>query len=384
VGGRYLEGGGHHGAHRTARQQEDHREDDEEDHDPETAPLPQSRHEENLGSGPLLDKGPLRHDRSMAKTPPRGRYAPSPTGDLHLGNASAALLAWLSVRSQGGAFVMRLEDLDRPRVRPGAAERILADLRWLGLDWDEADRGGAHAPYDQGSRTGLYEAAFRKLRDLGCVYPCFCSRRDIAAAASAPQAPGDEVRYPGTCRALTEEEARKRMSRGDPHAWRYRGEDAGSPTFVDLVHGTWPVEAVAPGDFVVRRADGVAAYQLAVVVDDAEMGITEVVRGEDLLPSTPRQILLYRSLGLAEPVFGHVPLLVGTDGVRLSKRHLGTTLAELRAAGLGAEGGGGSRSWRGWRRAAAQRRVADPGSTGALRCAAADGDRPDGLARAPP
>ncbi len=267
---------------------------------------------------------------------PRGRYAPSPTGEIHLGNAATALFAWLSVRAAGGALVLRMEDLDRPRVRSGAAERILADLAWLGLDWDEGpDRGGPHAPYEQSRRRAEYEAAFERLRAAGRVYPCFCSRRDVAASASAPQDPADEVRYPGTCRHLDPEEAERRLAAGRPGAFRFRVDEGDDPPFDDLVLGR--LRLGTPGDFVVRRADGTPAYQLAVVVDDAAMGITEAVRGSDLLSSTPRQILLYRALGLSPPVFGHVPLLLGPDGVRLSKRHAGTSLAEMRDAGLAPE-----------------------------------------------
>ena len=268
---------------------------------------------------------------------PRGRYAPSPTGILHLGNASTALLAWLSIRARDGTFVLRMEDLDRQRVRARAAEGILEDLAWLGLDWDEGpDRGGPHAPYEQSRRLPGYEAAFRRLRESGRVYPCFCSRRDVAGAASAPQVPGDEVRYPGTCRALDTEDARRRIVEGKQHAWRFRVAEGDAPTFVDLVRDPRTDEDI-PCDFVVRRADGVPAYQLAVVVDDAAMGITEVVRGDDLLSSTPRQLLLYRALGLVPPAFGHAPLLLGPDGIRLSKRHPRSSIRELRDAGCTAE-----------------------------------------------
>jgi len=266
---------------------------------------------------------------------PRGRYAPSPTGEIHLGNASTALLAWLSIRAAGGTFVMRMEDLDANRVQPGLARRILEDLAWLGLDWDEGpDRGGAYGPYDQGSRHERYREAFAKLRDDGRLYPCFCSRKDIAAAASAPQAPGDEVRYPGTCADLPPEAGRARVERGDRHAWRFRVGSAVPPGFEDLLWGRRDEDGPAAGDFVVWRSDEVPAYQLAVVVDDAAMGITEVVRGDDLLASTARQLLLFDALAYRPPVFGHVPLLLGPDGVRLSKRHRGITLAELRGRGL--------------------------------------------------
>jgi glutamyl-tRNA synthetase len=257
---------------------------------------------------------------------PRGRYAPSPTGEIHLGNASTALVAWLAARSRGGTFVMRLEDLDAARVRPGAAERIAADLRWLGIDWDEGyDVGGPHAPYVQSARIDHYRDALERLRAAGRVYPCFCSRKDIAAAASAPQQPGDETPYPGTCRDRVDAPEGRRA------AWRFRAAPGDPTSLDDAVFGRF--EAALPTDFVVWRNDGTPAYQLAVVVDDAAMGITQVVRGEDLLVSTLRQLALYRALGLPPPAFAHAPLILGADGVRLSKRHDGTSLEELRAAG---------------------------------------------------
>ena len=266
----------------------------------------------------------------------RGRYAPSPTGELHLGNASTALLAWLSIRARGGTFVMRVEDLDRNRSREELAEQCLRDLEWLGLDWDEGpDCGGNHGPYTQWSRRRDYERAFESLRQGGHLYPCFCSRRDIANAASAPQDRGEMRRYPGTCLGIPADEAEERCRRDERHAWRFRVQGDAAPAFDDLVRRRWGEDRQSPGDFVVYRADGVPAYQLAVVVDDAAMAIDEVVRGDDLLSSTPAQILLYAALGLRAPLFGHVPLLLGTDGARLSKRHRGITLRELREAGYG-------------------------------------------------
>ena len=265
---------------------------------------------------------------------PRGRYAPSPTGTTHLGNASTALLAWLSVRARGGTYVVRMEDLDRPRVVRGSADGILRDLRWLGLDWDEGpDIGGPFAPYTQSERRPLHDAAFEKLRAAGLIYQCFCSRKDIQAAASAPQTPGDEARYPGTCRDLSPSEVARRVASGATPAWRFRVAPADIVSFTDRVHGPYEADRGSIGDFVVRRADGVPAYQLAVVVDDIAMNISEVVRGDDLLPSTVRQLLLYRAFEASPPAFAHVPLLLGDDGVRLSKRHLGVTLRELRDAG---------------------------------------------------
>jgi glutamyl-tRNA synthetase len=252
----------------------------------------------------------------------RGRFAPSPSGDLHLGGARTALCAWLQARAAGGAFVLRIEDLDRPRTVEGAEARILADLRWLGLDWDEGpDVGGPSTPYRQSERVRQFAAAIKQLRDAGRAYPCFCSRAEVARAAQAPHGPADDgPRYPGTCRALTADEIAARSRLRAP-SLRLRVE----PGEIAWSDGVWGAERedveARVGDFVLMRADGVPAYQLAVVVDDAAMQVTDVVRGDDLRGSTARQLLLYRALGLAPPRFAHVPLMLGPDGARLSKRH---------------------------------------------------------------
>ena len=252
----------------------------------------------------------------------RGRLAPSPTGKVHFGTARTALCAWLAARARGGALVMRIEDLDGPRVVPGAAEAIMADLRWLGLDWDEGpDVGGPHGPYLQSQRSARYDQALEQLRSTGQTFACSCSRAEVQAASSAPH--GElGPRYPGTCRSGPTHPER-------PCALRFHMPHA--PAFVDRVDGA--IAAAEGDDFVVHRADGQYAYQLAVVVDDLAMGITEVVRGADLLSSTPRQLALYAALGAEPPAFLHVPLVLGSDGARLAKRHAALAIAEQRAAG---------------------------------------------------
>lgn len=263
--------------------------------------------------------------------PYRGRFAPSPTGDLHLGSLATALVAWRRARAAGGALVVRVEDLDASRVVVGSEARQLADLRWAGLDWDEGpDVGGAFAPYRQSERGAWYAAALACLTADGAAYLCDCSRRDIAAVASAPHAGEDGPRYPGTCRRFgMTARAWKR-----PPAVRVALPDR-VVQVDDALQGRFRQHVAREvGDFVLRRGDGVYAYQLAVVVDDLAMGISEVVRGADLLASTPRQVLLAEMLGGTAPRFAHVPLVVDTDGARLQKRAPSYTLAALRAAGM--------------------------------------------------
>ncbi|MBX7080604.1 MAG: tRNA glutamyl-Q(34) synthetase GluQRS [Nannocystaceae bacterium] len=250
-----------------------------------------------------------------------GRYAPSPTGRQHLGNARTALLAWLSARRGGRAFVLRVEDLDPGRSRPIFEQTVIADLRWLGLDWDEGpDTGGALGPYRQSQRSELYAAALARLSS----YACTCTRRSLREVASAPH--GIEPVYPGTCREHA------RVSAGAA-AIRWRAPP-GIAQADDLRLGRLAQDvATEIGDFVLRRGDGAWAYQLAVVVDDAAMGIDEVVRGEDLWRVTPRQVWLQRALSLPTPRYLHVPLLLGPDGDKLSKRHGAPDLATLREGG---------------------------------------------------
>jgi glutamyl-tRNA synthetase len=253
---------------------------------------------------------------------PDGRFAPTPSGDLHLGNLRTALLAWLAAKRDGGRFVVRVDDLDLGTVRAGAEARQLDDLRSLGLVWDGEI-------VHQSERTGRYEAAIVQLVEQGLTYPCFCTRREILEAASAPHGDAPRGAYPGTCRELTTDERRAHERNGRPPALRVRAEPR-HDAFVDLVAG--PYQGLVD-DVVVRRNDGTPAYNLAVVIDDTAQGIAEVVRGDDLLSSTPRQIHLAHLLALPIPAYAHVPLVLGADGRRLAKRDGPITLADRSSHG---------------------------------------------------
>lgn len=261
----------------------------------------------------------------MTAGPHDGRYAPSPTGDLHLGNLRTALLAWLFARSSGGRFMLRIEDLDVGRVREEFVDRQLADLAALGLDWDgDVVR--------QSTRAALYADALNRLEGEGRVFRCFCSRREVREAASAQHGEIAEGFYPGTCRRLSASEVEERVSTGEPFALRLRAEGS-EMRVVDKLRGE-RVDVV--DDLVLRRRDGAFAYNLAVVVDDAEQGVAEVVRGDDLLPSAAGQALLCDLLGLPRPTWAHVPLVLGPDGARLAKRHGAVTLRDLGEVGWSA------------------------------------------------
>ena len=264
----------------------------------------------------------------------RGRFAPTPSGLLHLGNAGTALLAWLQIRAMGGEMVMRIEDLDRPRCKREWTERLLEDMRWLGLDWDEGpDAGGNFGPYEQSRRTELYEEALHRLKDKGLLYPCYCSRADLLSAARAPHGLASEgPSYPGTCRNLSEAERKKREAVKTP-SLRFRMPER-PVIFQDGIAGRMEYAPGAGGDFVVKRADGIIGYQLAVIVDDDAMGISHVLRGWDLLDSTPRQLLLADALELTPPQYAHAPLVLGPDGKRLAKRHGDIAIAVLRQQGI--------------------------------------------------
>ncbi|WP_051317993.1 tRNA glutamyl-Q(34) synthetase GluQRS [Cohnella thermotolerans] len=270
----------------------------------------------------------------MSSSPVRGRFAPTPSGRLHLGNAATALLAWLQVRAAGGTMILRMEDLDGPRCKPGTADLVMEEMVWLGLDWDEGpDVGGPYGPYEQSARLALYEAALERLRAGGFVYPCYCSRAELQAIASAPHGLASEGgAYDGRCRRLSPAERRAKEALKTPSV-RFALPDR-SFSFVDGVAGPLTFGPGAGGDFVVKRADGIVGYQLAVVVDDIAMGVTDVFRGWDLLDSTPRQLALYEAFGERPPRFAHGPLLLGPDGSRLSKRHGSVAVSSLREQGV--------------------------------------------------
>ncbi|MEX2540507.1 MAG: tRNA glutamyl-Q(34) synthetase GluQRS [Trueperaceae bacterium] len=263
----------------------------------------------------------------------RGRFAPSPTGSLHLGNARTALVAWLRARTAGSSFVMRVEDLDEPRTVPEAVTGNLDELRWLGLDWDEGpDIGGPYAPYQQSQRHDLYAQALPRLQEHGRVFECFLSRRELRELSSAPHGAGPV--YGERERQKNERVAERKRTEGKVPSLRLRVAP-GQVGFDDLLLGRQLFDAEHDvGDIVLRRADHAWAYQFAVVVDDAAMDIREVVRGADLLPSTAAQLLIYRSLGLEAPAFLHVPLLLDRDGERMAKRRGSLTLAALRDNGV--------------------------------------------------
>ncbi|MBO4368896.1 MAG: tRNA glutamyl-Q(34) synthetase GluQRS [Desulfovibrio sp.] len=267
---------------------------------------------------------------------PVGRLAPSPTGLLHLGNIWSFMLAWLSAKSKHGRIVLRMEDIDPCRSQTHFASAILDDLSWIGLDWDEGpDVGGMNGPYTQSLRTALYTKALETLEKRGQLYPCFCTRKELKSLPSAPH--NDDVGpvYPGTCRTLSFAERSARIRRGAHYALRLLcTEDC--VRFDDQLLGEQVIsQKMWGGDFALRRSDGVFAYQLAVAIDDSCMGITEVVRGRDLLLSTPRQLLILEMLHMRKPeLYLHVPLLLDVNGERLAKRHKSLSLAFLRSRGV--------------------------------------------------
>lgn len=262
-------------------------------------------------------------EKRQSKIPYRGRIAPSPTGYLHLGHAATFSIAHQRARAAAGKLVLRIEDIDVARCRPEFRDALIEDLEWLGIEWDEG-------PYLQTNRLEYYRDAFEQLKGAGVIYPCICSRKDVSGAATAPHDDNAEPIYPGTCR--------NRSAAPVYVNWRFRVPDGETITFVDEHLGQRTGVAGRDfGDFIVWRRDDLPAYQLAVVVDDAAMQISEVVRGEDLVISTFRQLLVYRSLGRQPPRFYHTPLLLDGEGRRLAKRHQSLTLRALRASGRSAD-----------------------------------------------
>ena len=272
----------------------------------------------------------------METKPVRGRFAPSPSGRMHLGNIFCALMAWLPVRAAGGEMVLRIEDLDPDRSRMAYAAQMEDDLTWFGMDWDEGgSKGGPQGPYYQSQRTQRYRRYFEALRAKGLVYPCYCTRGELHAAQAPHREDGAPI-YSGRCRSLTEEE-RARLAQSRRPAYRLMAPDR-EIAFTDGCQGEFRENLLRDcGDFIIRRSDGVFAYQLAVVADDGEMGITQVVRGCDLLDSTPRQLYLYELLGYPAPEFFHIPLLMSPSGKRLSKRDKAQDVGVLRANHRGPE-----------------------------------------------
>jgi glutamyl-tRNA synthetase len=262
------------------------------------------------------------------------RFAPSPTGEVHLGNARTALFSFLLARHSGGRFLLRIEDTDAERSREEHTTAVLEDLRWLGMEWDAGpDREDERGPYRQSQRAPLYARYFEVLEQQGAVYPCFCSALELEVSRKAQLAAGKPPRYAGACRNLSPEQRERRRSQGITPTLRFRVPTGRRIEFLDFVHGAQSFLSDDIGDFVIRRADGSAAFFFSNAVDDACMGVTQVLRGEDHLTNTPRQLLILEALGLKTPSYGHISLIVGPDGAPLSKRHGATSVREYRERG---------------------------------------------------
>src|SRR5882757_6423616 len=262
------------------------------------------------------------------------RFAPSPTGEVHLGNARTALFSFLLARHLGGRFILRIEDTDAERSREEHTTAVLEDLHWLGMEWDAGpDREDERGPYRQSQRSPLYAHYFDVLEHQGAAYPCFCSPLELEVSCKAQLAAGKPPRYAGTCRNLSPEQRERRGAQGIAPTMRFRVPTGRRIEFLDFVHGAQSFLSDDIGDFVIRRADGSAAFFFSNAVDDACMGVTQVLRGEDHLTNTPRQLLILAALGLAAPAYGHVALIVGADGAPLSKRHAAVSVREYRERG---------------------------------------------------
>lgn len=264
--------------------------------------------------------------------PVRVRFAPSPTGKLHIGGARTAIYNWAFARATGGTFVLRIEDTDPERSTEENTQIILRALKWMGLDWDEGPEvGGPCGPYFQTQRTDTYEAALQKLIDAGAAYPCFCTKEELdAKREAAEKTEGGYAGYDRTCRAIPADEASARIAAGEPHVWRLKvPDDHGPVTFKDAVYGdmSFPIDVM--DDMILRRTDGTFTYNFAVVCDDVNMAITHVIRGDDHLSNTPRQVLIYEALGAEVPLFAHLSMILGPDGKKLSKRHGAASVEEF-------------------------------------------------------
>jgi len=265
----------------------------------------------------------------------RTRFAPSPTGDVHVGNARTALYSALLAARDGGVFILRIEDTDAARSQRALEEGMQADLHWLGIHWQEGpDVGGPKAPYRQSERTQFYDEHLRKLADKGLVYPCFCTAMELEVSRKTQLSAGKPPRYAGTCAQLSTAEIEVRIAKGLKPALRFRVPEQGETVFIDLVRGRQVFAHQDIGDFIVRRADGSPAFFFSNAVDDALMGVTHVLRGEDHLANTPRQLLIMEALGLKAPQYAHLSLIVGQGGAPLSKREGGGSLKDLRAEGV--------------------------------------------------
>jgi len=270
----------------------------------------------------------------MSKTSIKARFAPSPTGEIHLGNLRTALFNWLYAVGRAGVFLLRIEDTDQQRSRPEYVDALLQELRWLGLDWQEGPQvDGAAGPYFQARRGAIYLDYYAALAAAGATYPCFCSDTQLKLARKAQRAAGRPPRYPGTCAHLSVDEIEQKLAAGDKPTLRFRVPPGQAVEFDDLVRGPQRFLSDDIGDFIIRRSDGTPAFFFTNAVDDALMGVSHVLRGEDHLTNTPRQLLILQALGLPAPAYGHLSLLVGDDGSPLSKRHGSRSVRELREAG---------------------------------------------------
>ncbi|MDQ2068936.1 glutamate--tRNA ligase [Natronospira bacteriovora] len=262
------------------------------------------------------------------------RFAPSPTGHIHVGNARTALFNALLARGRGGHFMLRVEDTDAERSRDNFLTSLMEDLRWLGLDWSLGhDAGGEQGPYRQSERQAIYARHFKRLDDAGLIYPCFCTPEQLKRSRAAQRAAGKPPRYAGTCARLDPDEARRRLESGEPASWRFRVPSGRRIEFEDFIRGPQSFQSDEIGDFVIRRTDGTPAFFFSNALDDALMGVSHVMRGEDHLTNTPRQLLLLEALDLPAPVYGHLPLIADSDGGPLSKRAGSLGIRDFRAEG---------------------------------------------------